>query len=116
MARDDADRLHRPDEVVDLLRAEEVLLDLVGDDAVAGFFDGEPGERFGLRRRGGGHRVDDGVDALLAELGQLEPGLLGAPRQRAGLGDGGEIAIGWSAALQASVADTRTLKDEDTWS
>ena len=42
---DDADGLHRPDEVVDLLRAEQVLLNLVCDDAVAGFLDGEPGKR-----------------------------------------------------------------------
>ena len=94
VARDDADRLHRPDEVVDLLRSEEVLLNLVGDDAVAGFFDGEPRERFGLRRGGRGHRVDDGVDAFLAELGELEPRLLGAARERARLGDRGQIAIG----------------------
>src|SRR4029079_14933980 len=35
-AADDADRLHRTDELVALLGGEEVLLDLVGDDAVAG--------------------------------------------------------------------------------
>ena len=92
--RDDADGLHRPDELVDLLRAEQVLLNLVFDDAVAGFFDGEPREGFGLRRGRGGHRVDDGVDLLLAEFGELEPGLLGAARERARFGDRCEIAIG----------------------
>ena len=50
--RDHADRFHRADEVVDLLRAEEVLLDLVGDEPVAGFLDGQPGECFGLARCG----------------------------------------------------------------
>ena len=92
--RDDADGLHRPDELVDLLRREEVLLDLVFDDAVAGFLDGEPRERFGVRRRGRGHRVDDGVDVLLAEFRELEPRLLGAARERARFGDRREIAIG----------------------
>ena len=69
-AADDADRLHRPDEAVDLLGGEQVLLDLVGDDAVAGFFVGEAGQRLGLGGGGGGHRVDDGVDLLLGELGE----------------------------------------------
>ena len=96
--RDDADRLHRTDEGVDLLGAEEVLLNLVFDDAVAGFLDGEPRERFSLRRRGGGHRVHDRVDALLTELGQFEPRLFGAAGQRASLGNGGEVAIGLSRA------------------
>ena len=59
VAGDHADGLHRPDESVDLLGGEEVLLNLVGDDAVAGFFDGQAGERLGLRRRGRGHGVDD---------------------------------------------------------
>ena len=84
--------------LVDLLRAEQVLLNLVFDDAVAGFFDGEPRERLGLRRGRGGHRVDDGVDLRLAEFGELEPGLLGAASQRAGFGDRGEVAIGLEAA------------------
>ena len=95
MPRDDADRLHRPDELVDLLRREEVLLDLVFDDAVAGFLDGQPRERLRLRGRGGRHRVDDRVDLLLAELGELEPRLLGAPRERARFGDRREIAVAW---------------------
>ena len=101
VAGDDADRLHRPDEVVDLLRGEEVLLNLVVDDAVAGLLDGEPGEGLGLRRGGGGHRVDDGVDLFLAELGELEPGLLGAAREGARLGDRGEVAVGlrWRRAV-----------------
>src|SRR5204862_7272905 len=37
VARDDADRLHALDEGVDLLRTEQVFLNFVGDDAVAGF-------------------------------------------------------------------------------
>ena len=98
VARDDADGLHRADEVVDLLRAEEVLLDLVVDDAVAGFFDGEPREGLGLRRRRGGHRIDDRIDLFLAELSELEPGLLGAARERAGFGNGHEIAVGLRSA------------------
>ena len=47
--RDDADGLHRPDEFVDALGREQVLLDLVGDDAEAGFLDGEPREFLGAR-------------------------------------------------------------------
>ena len=53
VARDDADRLHRPDEAGRPSASEEVLLNLVGDDAVAGFLDGEPRERLGLRGGGG---------------------------------------------------------------
>ena len=49
---------------------EEVLLDLVGDDAEAGFFDGQARELFGARPRGGGHRVDDAIDLVLGELGE----------------------------------------------
>ena len=95
VARDDADRLHRPDEVVDLLGAEEVLLNLVGDDAEAGLFDGERGERLSLGRRGRRHRVDDRVDARLVELRQFEPRLLGARRERARLGNRRQVAVGW---------------------
>ena len=71
-AVDHADGLHRPDELVDLLRREQVLLDLVGDDAVAGLFDGQARERFGVRRDGGGHGIDDGVDLGLRKLGEDE--------------------------------------------
>ena len=49
---DDADGLHRPDELVDLPRREEILLDLVGDDAVAGLLDGQRRQRLGVRRDG----------------------------------------------------------------
>ena len=97
--RDDADRLHRPDEVVDLLRGEEVLLDLVGDDAVAGFLVRQPGERLGLRRDGRRHGVDDRVDLLLGQLGERRRGLFGAPRERAGFADRGEVAIGLGRGL-----------------
>ena len=47
-SRDDSNRLHRTDEVVHLLRAEQVLLDLVFDDTVTGFLDRQPRERFRL--------------------------------------------------------------------
>ena len=91
----DADRLHRPDELVHLLRAEQVFLDLVFDDAVSRFFNSESCERFGLRSRRGGHRVDDCVDSRLIEFGDLEPRLLGPPSEGAGFRDRREIAIGW---------------------
>ena len=91
---DDPDGLHRADEVVDLLRAEQVLLNLVFDDAVGGFLDGEARERLRLRRGGGGHRIDDRVDARLIELGELEPRLLRSAGERTCLGNRREIAIG----------------------
>ena len=47
-AVDHADGLHRPDELVDLSGGEQVLLDLVGDDAVAGLLDGQAGQRLGV--------------------------------------------------------------------
>src|SRR5262245_11125260 len=94
MTRDDADRLHRPDEVVDLLRAEQILLNLVFDDAVASLFYGEPREHLRGRRGCGRHRVDDRIDAFLAELGKLEPRLFRAARERSSLGDRCEVTIG----------------------
>src|SRR4029077_17773425 len=84
---------HRADEVVDLLSAEEILLDLVFDDAVPGFLDREARQGFGVRRRRDGHCVHDRVYTSLAELGEREPRHPGAARQRAGLGDGGQIAV-----------------------
>ena len=87
MTRDDADGLHRLDELVNLLRTEEVFLDFVGHDAVARLLDGEASESFGLRRRRRRHRVDDGVDLLLAEFSQLEPRLFGAAGEGARFGD-----------------------------
>ena len=94
VAGDDADCLHRPNELVDVLRGEEIFLDLVGDDAVAGFFDGEARERLGLLCGCCGHRVHDGVDLVLGEFRQLEPRLLGALRQRSCFRNRGEVAIG----------------------
>ena len=61
----DADRLHRPNEPIDRLRREQILLDFVGDDAEAGFLLCEPRERLRVRRHRRGHRIDDGVDLLL---------------------------------------------------
>ena len=92
-AADDADGLDRLDEAVDLFRREQVLLDLVGDDAVAGFFVREAGEGFGLRRDGGGHRVDQRVDLLLGELRQDGGGFPGPAGERPRLLNGCEVAI-----------------------
>ncbi len=55
---------------------------------------GEAGEGFGLRRHGRGHRIDDGVDLLLSEFGELRAGLAGTADECARLLDGREIAIG----------------------
>ena len=99
-APDDADRLHRPDEAVDLVGGEEVLLDLVGDDAVAGFLVRQPGEGLGLRRGGLRHRVDDGVDLFLGELGEEARGFLRAARERARFVNGGQVAIGLGRGLR----------------
>src|SRR5581483_9032294 len=96
---DDADRAHRPDEAIDLVGGEEVLLDLVLDDAVARLLDGKPREPLRLGRRRRGHRIDNCVDLFLAELGELHPRLLGTAGERARLGDRGEIAVGLRAAL-----------------
>src|SRR5207249_2963059 len=83
--RNDADRLHWTNEPVDLFGAEQVLLNLVFDHPVAGLFDGKAGEGFGLCGRRRRHRVDDRVDALLTQFGELEPGLSGALRERSSL-------------------------------
>ena len=64
-AADDANGPHRPDELVDLFRAEEVLLNLVLDDTVTGLFHGEAGECFGVRGDCIGHRRDDLIDLFL---------------------------------------------------
>ena len=73
---------------------EEVLLDLVGDHAKAGFFDGQPREGLGVRPHGGGHLIHDGVDLDLREFSQHRLRGFCAARERARLGDGGEITIG----------------------
>ena len=61
----------------DVNRSEAILGEFVGDVAVAGFFDGEAGERFA----GFGGRVgagfDDGVNLLLGECGELLLGFVG---------------------------------------
>jgi hypothetical protein len=49
---DDAHGAHRPDELEHALRGEEVLLDLVGFDTVAGFLDRHLRQRAGVRRDG----------------------------------------------------------------
>ena len=90
---DHADGFHRPDEVVDLLRGEEVLLDLVGDDAVAGFLVRETGERFGLRRDGRGHRVDERSICSWENSASAGAAAFARLRERPGLGDGGEVAV-----------------------
>ena len=97
---DDADRLHRADEAVDLVGREEVLLDLVGDDAVARLLVSEPGERLRLGRRGLRHAVDDGVDLLLRELRQNSGRLLRAAREGARFVNGGEVAIALGRGLR----------------
>ena len=93
VACDDADGLHRTDEAEDLLRREQILLDLVSHDPVAGLVDGQLGKGTRLIGRRGRHGVDDGVDAFLGELGELEPRLLRAPCESACFGDRGEIAV-----------------------
>jgi hypothetical protein len=87
VAGDDTDRLHRPDELVDVPGREQIFLDLVGHDAKAGLFDGEKGEGLRLRLGGGGHGSDNRVDSRLIKLGEQEPGLFGAARERTSLGD-----------------------------
>jgi hypothetical protein len=72
---------------MDLLGAEEVFLNLVVDDAVARFLDGKSREGFGLSRCGGGHGINDGVDALLAEFSELGPGVFCATSERTRFGN-----------------------------
>ncbi len=118
--RDHTDRLHRPDELVDLLRTEQVLLDLVVDDAVSGLVDSQLGERPGVRRHRGSHRVNNGVDPLLAELGQLEPRLLGPLRERPCFGNRREIAISIGrdgfCHDSSDTKDTKDTKDGSSFS
>ena len=94
---DDADSLHRLDEVVDRFRGEQVLLDLVFVDAKPCLVHSQTGKRLGVGGGGVGDGGDDGVDLFLGELGEFEPGLLGPSGERARLGNGGEVAIGLGA-------------------
>ena len=96
----DTDGLHRPDELVNLLRREQILLDLVGDDAETGFLAGKTGERFGIRRHGRSHGVDDGVDLRLGELRENRRRHLRPTRQGARFVDGREVAIGGCRGLR----------------
>ena len=83
-------------------RREQVLLDLVGDDAEAGLFDGEARQRLGVRRDRRGHGVDDGVDLRLGELGEDGLRALRAARQRARLGNRCEVFVGLAVKLSGS--------------
>ena len=63
------------------------------------FLVGEPGERFGLWRDGGGHRADDRVNLGLRQFRQGGRGGLGPSHQRASFADRSEIAIGLGRGL-----------------
>ena len=109
---DDADGLHRPDELVDLLRGEQVLLDLVGDDAEAGLLDGQPGECLGLGVAAAAMASTIASIAFLSEFGELQPGLPWRGGQRARLGNRGQIAVGrqlgWPSTMRGTAhASTR---------
>jgi hypothetical protein len=78
-----AHRAHRTNEVEDALRGEEILLDLVRLDAVAGLLDRHPSQSRGVRRNGRRHRGDDRVDLFLRQLGEQRLRLPGRPSQRA---------------------------------
>ncbi len=93
-AVDHAHGLHRADELVHALRGEQVLLELVGHDAVAGFLHGQAREGLGVRRHGGGHGVDDGVDLGLGEFGERGLRDLGPAGEGPRLGDGRQVFVG----------------------
>src|SRR5262249_9504749 len=93
VARDHTDGLHRLDELIDLLRAEEIFLNLVFNDAVAGFVDRERRERPGPRRGPGRPPRSRAANLWRADRGELEPRALGARRELARFGHRREIAI-----------------------
>ena len=101
MRRDDADGLHRPDEAVDLLASEQVLLDLVGDDAVAGFL------VTARRASGSGLGVTAApIASTMASICSWENSAsgrracLGAAGERARFVNRGEVAIGLGRGLR----------------
>ena len=75
-------------------------MNLVGDDAITGFLAGQSSERFGLRRRGLGHRVNNGVDLFLGQLGEEGSRLFGATRECSRFVNGGQVAIGLGWGLR----------------
>ena len=105
--RIDADGRHRPDEGVDALGGEQVLLNLVGHDAEARLVDRQARERLGLRRDRRGHRIDNGVHLGLGELRQDRLGRARAARECAGLGHRGEVAIGLRGGARGHPAPQR---------
>ena len=96
---DHADGPERPDEAMHLAGREQVLADLVLHDAVAGLVDGQRSQRPGLRLGRVGHGVDDGVDALLREIGQRRLRGGGLPRQLPGFADGSQVTVGGRGGL-----------------
>src|SRR5262245_42479669 len=68
-------------------------MNLVVDNAVAGFVDGYPREGISLVGGGGCHGIDDGIDALLTEFGELQPSLFGAAGERSRLRNRSKVAI-----------------------
>jgi hypothetical protein len=81
---DDADGLHRPDERVDAVGRETVLLNLVGDDAESGFFDGERRQILGVWTHGRRGSIDEAIDLFLRELGERRRREFCARRQTSG--------------------------------
>ena len=94
VAPHDADGAHRPDELEDLLGREEVLLDLVGHDPVAGLFHRQAREFLRTWPCRVGHGGDTAIDLFLRELGQRRGRLFGALRELPGFLNGGQITIG----------------------
>ena len=96
---DNAYGLHRLDELVYLARAEQVFLNLVGDDAVAGFLHGKARERLGVKGHRVSHGGDDGVDLFLGEFRENRLRLPGGGGKRPSLRDRLEILVRTGRAI-----------------
>ncbi len=90
-----ADGLHRTDEAIDAIGGKQILLNLVGDDAVSGLLDRQPRERLGSAGA-----TAAAIASTIASIRSCESSassrlsLPGAARERARLGHRGEIAVG----------------------
>ena len=80
------------------------------DDAEGGFFHRQARERFGVRRDGGRHGLDNAIDLILRKLGEDDLRLFRATGERPGLSDRREVFVGLRWRSSGGHATQATLR------
>ena len=101
---DDADGLQVLDAVINVARAEKVLLHLVRDDAVSGLFHRESGQGLGVLAGGFRHGRDDRINPFLGKSFEDFLGLGGLLEEPADFLDGLEVSIHTHSAIKRTMS------------